>query len=650
MFFSVTSFPRQHALVLACILGVTACIDGGSSNSSSSGGSSEASSHTSASDTGSSLGSALELQVTSVKTFAFSWAASESATHYRILENPDNESGYSTVSPDLSADTTEWAFRVPLHLRVNASYILQTCVDSSCYDSAPRYVNETLASGVGYIKATNTDPNDYFGYAIALSANGQRLAVGAPGEDASGGGINHKLLPPAEGCGCVGEAADVNVDENNNESSNAGAVYLYQQVNGHWYPEAYIKPIVGSPGDQFGRAVALKGDGTVLVVGAPYEDSPLVGAHAPLNVDNNTASNSGAAYVFRKTGDQWQEVAFLKGLAAGIGDRFGSAVDVSDDGNMIAIGAPFEDSGASGINGNHDDNARTDSGAVLVYRWVEHDQTWNHITYIKPSNTAEMEGAQFGAALALSGDGQTLAVGARLENGNSVGINQHHNGEPLADNAGAVYLYRFDSTALTWSQQAYVKASNTEAGDRFGQAVSLSYDGNVLAVGAYREDSSASMVNGAQQDNAAQDAGAAYVFQFAESEWSQVAYVKPSHTLSGEYFGYSVALDGTGTLLAVGTPRDSSAAIGLGGDSTDTSAAYSGAVHLFRADNGVWAHRTFVKALNTDAQDRFGTQVRLSADGNLLAVGVDLENGAGVGLSGDPADNSALNAGAVYLY
>ncbi len=88
-----------------------------------------------------------------------------------------------------------------------------------------------------------------------------------------------------------------------------------------------------------------------------------------------------------------------------------------------------------------------------------------------------------------------------------------------ADNsaAGAGAVYVFARTGTAWSQQAYVKASNTDAGDEFGYALALSGDGSTLAVGAPLEDGSAIGVGGIQTDNTADgatDSGAAYVYAY----------------------------------------------------------------------------------------------------------------------------------------
>ena len=109
--------------------------------------------------------------------------------------------------------------------------------------------------------------------------------------------------------------------------------------------------------------------------------------------------------------------------------------------------------------------------------------------------------------MALSGD--TLAVGAFFEDGGATGIGGDP-GDKSAFGSGAVYVFTPDFGGA-WSQQAYVKASNTGSGDQFGWSVAL--DGDTLAVGAIREESAATGVSGDQDDNSADRAGAVYVFE-----------------------------------------------------------------------------------------------------------------------------------------
>jgi hypothetical protein len=112
--------------------------------------------------------------------------------------------------------------------------------------------------------------------------------------------------------------------------------------------------------------------------------------------------------------------------------------------------------------------------------------------------------------LNISGDGNTLAVGAQLENGGSRGLNGNQ-ADLSAEDSGALYL--FTRTGSTWTQKAYIKSSNADAYDEFGSAMALSKDGKVLAIGARSEGSAAKGAGGDMKDNSAAGAGAVYIFE-----------------------------------------------------------------------------------------------------------------------------------------
>ncbi len=195
---------------------------------------------------------------------------------------------------------------------------------------------------------------------------------------------------------------------------------------------------------------------------------------------------------------------------------------------------------------------------------------------MKASNTEA--GDYFGYSLALSGDGNTLAVGAIWEDSNATGTSGNQ-ADNSASDSGAAYV--FTRSGSTWTQQAYVKASNTEANDLFGYSVALSGDGNTLTVGAYREASNATGIGGNQTDNSAPTAGAVYVFTRGGSTWSQQAYVKASNTEVFDAFGYSVALSGDGNTLAVGAHLEDSNTTGINGNQADNAAGESGGVYVY---------------------------------------------------------------------
>jgi len=284
----------------------------------------------------------------------------------------------------------------------------------------------------------------------------------------------------------------------------------------------------------------------------------------------------------------------------------------------------------------------TDSGATRTYTVVVSRGNNN---YIKASNTNAQD--NFGFSVALSSDGSTLAVGAYAENSNATGV-----GGGQADNsasaAGAVYV--FIRAGSAWTQQAYLKASNTNADDYFGYGLNLSADGSTLAVGAFQEDSNATGIGGDQANNSAANAGAVYVFTRAASSWSQQAYIKASNTNRDDYFGFSLSLSSDGSTLAVGAYQEDSNATGIGGDQADNSTAGAGAAYVFTRAGSSWSQQVYLKASNTNAGDGFGHSVALSSDGSTLAVGAPGEASNATGIGNNQADNSAVGAGAVYVY
>jgi trimeric autotransporter adhesin len=300
--------------------------------------------------------------------------------------------------------------------------------------------------------------------------------------------------------------------------------------------EAYVKASNTGLSDIFGYSVAVSGD--IVVVGAFGECSSATGVNG--NGGNDNAPSSGAAYVYEKIGTVWQQKASLKASNTGGGDRFGHSVAIS--GETIVVGAIWEDSSATGVNGNGASDQAVDAGAAYVF--VRQGGTWSQQAYLKASNTGA--GDLFGCDVSISGD--IVVVGAYSEDSNSTGVNGS-GGNNSASAAGAAYVFKRIGT--TWTQQAYLKASNTGANDRFGTSVGVS--GDLVIVGADGEASSAKGVNGDQASNSAVNTGAAYIFRQSSDVWSQEAYLKASNSVGGGHFGDKVAIDGAtiviGTLL-----------------------------------------------------------------------------------------------------
>ena len=493
----------------------------------------------------------------------------------------------------------------------------------------PRSTNVSVVQQA-YLKSSNAGRPGFGGFGGQVALSGDTLAVSA-GDSGCSGGING--APTNNGC------------------EGSGAVYVFVSNGaGGWTQQAYIK--ASNPGASFffGYSLALSGD--TLVVGAPNENGCATGVNG--NQQQTGCSFSGAVYVYTRTAGVWSQQAYVKPSYTNPqlgGAFFGSSVALSGD--TLAVGAQYENSCAKDINGDATNSGCYQAGAAYVF--TRSANVWSQQAYLKaPNGEAE---DQFGFSVAISGD--TAAVGAPLEDSCAVGIggDAGNNGCLLG---GAVYVFR--RSAGNWTHEAYVKASNTEGGDAFGSVVALS--GDTLAVAAMNEGSCARQINGDQANNdcanftrpgAAYAGGAVYVFVRHASGWAQQAYVKPSNMDPGDRFGTSLAL--LGDMLAVGAQAEASCATGINGDQsnndcgtapvsgTDTAA---GAAYVLSRNANAWTQQAYVKASNTEPNDRFGKSVTVGE--RTLAVGADLEASCARGVNGNQQDNNCPAAGAVYVY
>jgi hypothetical protein len=441
-----------------------------------------------------------------------------------------------------------------------------------------------------YLKASNTEANDYFGYSVAVS--GDTVVIGAPFEDSNATGVGGN------------QAA--------NSSINSGAAYVFTRSGASWRQQAYLKASNTGAGDEFGFTVAVSGD--TVVVGAFVEASSATGVGG--NQTDNSLAHSGAAYVFTRSGAAWTQQAYLKASNTGANDVFGYSVAVS--GNTVVVGALGEASNASGVGGAQTDNSSTQSGAAYIF--TRSGTTWTQQAYLKANNTGASD--KFGIAVAVAGD--TVVVGAPYEDGS-------------ATDSGAAYV--FSRNGSLWTQQAFLKASNTGASDLFGEAVAVS--GDTAVVGAYQEDSNATGVGGSQSNDSATNSGAAYIFTRNETAWTQQAYLKASNTGGGDQFGDSVAV--SGDAVVVGAGREDSNAL-----QEDDSAGNSGAAYVFARSGAIWTQQTYLKSSNTGADDLFGSSV--AASGNTMVIGAHGEASKATGVDGIQTDNSQAIAGAAFVF
>lgn len=382
---------------------------------------------------------------------------------------------------------------------------------------------DPLISSTTKLMPADLAPLDHYGHSVDL--NGYSAIAGSPFHNA------------------VGE--------------DSGAAYVFSQSGDEWLQDAELLPSDLAPLDEFGHAVAI--DGYRALVGAPLR--------------NEVGNNSGAAYVFTLSSDGWvQEAKLLPSDLAPL-DHFGYSVDIS--GNTAVIGAPLRN------------EVGDNSGAAYVFR--RSGGEWMEEAKLTPSDLAPLD--QFGYSVSV--DAYRALIGAPLHN-------------EVGNNSGAAYV--FTDMSDGWTQEAKLVPGTLAPLDHFGYSVSIS--GDWAAAGA------------PLHNTVGDDAGAAYVFWRSSGGWSEDAMITPSDLAPLDNFGYSVSV--RGSALVAGSP--------LRNDVGNNS----GAAYLFRRSSGEWSQFAKLTAGDLAPLDHFGTSV--SAGCNSVGVGSPLRN--------DIGDNS----GAAYVF
>ena len=371
-----------------------------------------------------------------------------------------------------------------------------------------------------------------FGSSLALSADGNTLAVGAPEESSNARGVNG--------------------DPTNIATPGAGAVYVFERSSSTWSQQAYVKSINTPPAAYvspnsvsagalnpylFGTSVSLSADGNLLAVGTPGESGDMVGSEQT----NSTAWKVGAVYTYARNkaagNTIWTPRDYLKTDNTPY-SSFGKDLALSGDGMTLAV------------------------AGSKAYVFTQGSNGWSPQSVAGPDTL----GPASVSRIALSSDGNTLAVGAL--------INQQ-DGNPTGTRVALV----FSRSKGAWSEQATLKPSYINNYSSFPLA--LSADGNALAVGDFRQAGSGTGLGSNPAESLAPNAGAVYLWQRSGSQWSQRSFIKASNTDVADRFGSSIALSADGTTLAVGAPGEDSLATGIQGNQADNSGAlYDGNLNL----------------------------------------------------------------------
>lgn len=286
--------------------------------------------------------------------------------------------------------------------------------------------------------------------------------------------------------------------------------------------------------------------------------------------------------------DVTRVVGTVQAAVPGALEHFGAAIALSADGSTLAVGSPQEN---NVLTSNPQPALPTTAGGVYVFTrgaagWVQQA----HLHSSRPGVDS-----RFGSTVALSADGTTLAAGSAADRANGY-------------QSGSVDV--FVRSGAGWAHQAYLVAGNPGALHQFGSALSMSADGNTLAVGAFTENNPAAGTYPPNPMGATSPVGAVYVFSRSAGAWTQQAHITHPQPTLADGFGNAVALSSDGATLAVGTSNRS-----VGG------AAGAGVVYVFQRGTTAWTQQAMLSAPAPAAYTRFGHSVALSSDGNTLAAG-----------------------------
>ncbi|PTY36902.1 hypothetical protein BGP77_06355 [Saccharospirillum sp. MSK14-1] len=569
----------------------------------------------------------VEVEVRSPKRLHFQWSAKKQADYYNLIAMREGKEIWS--SGQLQYETA-YDMHVPLYdpaMTTEPLYMLQPCSAINGCDMVTAaqtgLINRyNMLDGIGYFKSNDPVKDGEFGRVVELSENGDWMAVGGSGSDQRFGlvhlyrrhsngfwSLNQVLkLPDAEANDEFGASLSFSRDGRvlavgapgrnvaysaNYTLDSAGHVFLFQYDGSAWQEtDSPLISLYPHRNGHFGASVSLNDNGDRLAIGATGEHE------------------TGEVYVFEKPAAGWRQArvthfAFPDGrtnvLGLGQGALFGKSVSISGDGSRLAVGAPEEVAPVSLGKVFIFFRKNVPTGEADVWRT---GSDWRVGLYgLKQLKYGQGE-SHFGTSVSLSANGRTLAVGASYDSRFS---SSGFNNEPeRREYVGAAYVWNLpeDCTQVpcenSWLQpliawdsahRHYIKASNIAESTRqyFGHQISLSSDGKRLAVSAINETSRANGIGGSPVGGGIgfEYAGAAYVFQPVDGQWTERSYIKASNSGGGDYFGHSLSLSGDGDTLAVGAPyedRGEFSGISNGLDSNqneNNKLKNSGAVYLY---------------------------------------------------------------------
>ncbi|MBD2701941.1 FG-GAP repeat protein [Spirosoma sp. BT702] len=438
---------------------------------------------------------------------------------------------HSSAVLDLQSPTNNKAFYPPRLTSAQRQAIPNPQPGAFVYDSDKSTMY--LYDGQNWLPLLTTDPNllapasrtaadgatnDQFGTSVAIS--GDYAIIGANGKTIGG-----KL--------------------------SQGAAYIFVRSGNSWNQLQQLTANDGAASDLFGRSVAISGD--YAIVGAHFKTI-------------NSSTSQGAAYVFLRSGNNWNLQQRLTANDGAPSDHFGWSVAISGDNAIIGAENKFVFGVSQGV----------------AYVFTRSGITWTQQQRLTASDGTG--GDYFGSCVAISGDYAIVGAPSKAISPNT--------------NQGAAYM--FVRGGGTWTQQQRFVANDGAANDHFGNAVAIS--GDYAIVGA---------ANKTVNSNSAQ--GAAYVFARTGSTWNQ-QLLTANDGVANDDFGTSVSISGDYAVIGAASK-------------TIGSNQYQGAAYVFKRSGSSWIRQQSVTDNSTS--DTFnGSSVGLS-NGTFIIGGPGFQNNRG---------------------
>jgi hypothetical protein len=344
-------------------------------------------------------------------------------------------------------------------------------------------------------------------------------------------------------------------------SNSTGSAYIFKRSGESWSQQAKLTASDGSY-DGFGWSVAI--DDTYAYVGAPDDD--------------DTVSNSGSVYIFKKDGESWTETTKLVASDPESNDSFGKSIET--DGDYVVASAPYEDAQAS------------NAGAIYVFKKNDGLDTWAQQDKLTMNDGAEDD--KIGVecpSIAISGDYAIFGAPDDDDDGTS---------------SGSTYIFKKDDGLETWSQQAKLTYSTpNDDWTRFGASVSIY--GDYAVVGASQH-----------QNGEGFQMGSAFVYKRSGTTWPQQVKLNSSDIANQDYFGRAVSI--YDDKILVSATRDD-----------DNEVSGSGSAYIFERTGETWSQSAKFTASNPDANDWFGQGARIYGDYATLVTHLDDEAASNAG-------------------